>query len=103
MNAVLDTLNMALNTVLATMLANIHATEWGAALLMIAGVWLLSNRRRNAVFGFTFILLAVAVGTWLSWKTGHTGASVQQVALAALGLHGLLRARGWALVRGYAK
>jgi hypothetical protein len=103
MNAVLDTLNMAMNTVLAAMLANIHATEWGAALLMIGGAWLLTNKRRNAALGFTLLLLAVAAGAWLSWKTGHTGASVQQVALAVLSLHGLLRARGWALVRGYAQ
>ena len=98
MNAVLDTLNMALNTVLAAMLANIHATEWGSVLFMIGGVWLLVDRRRNAALGLTILLVAVAAGAWLSWKTGHTGASVQQVALAALGLHGLLRARGWALL-----
>lgn len=114
MNAILDTLNtvldavigalaVALGAVAKTMLANIHSTEWTVGLLLILSVWLLTSRRGNSALGFAFLLLAVGAGAWLSWKTGHTGTSVQQVTLAILSLHGLLRARGWALVRKYSK
>lgn len=103
LNTVLDALIGALAAVARAMLQNIHATEWTVGLLLILSVWLLTSRRGNSAFGFAVLLLAVGAGAWLSWKTGHTGASVQQVTLAALSLHGLLKARGWALVRGYAK
>lgn len=114
MNAVLDTLNtvmdavigalgVALGTVAKTMLQNVHSTEWAVGLLLILSVWLLARRRGNSIFGFALLLLSVTAGAWLSWRTGHTGASVQQVALAVFGLHGLLKSRGWALVQGAAK
>lgn len=114
MNAVLDTLNnlldvaigalaVAFGTVGKTMLQNIHATEWAVGLLLILSIWLLVRRRGNSIFGFALLLLAVVAGAWLSWRTGHTGASVQQVALGVFGLHGLLKSRGWALVQGAAK
>jgi hypothetical protein len=110
MNAVLDTLNtvldavigalaVALNAVGKTMLANIHATEWTLGLLLAVSCWLIVSRRGNTTVGVVLLALSVFAGAWLSWRTGHTGASVQQVALAALGLHGLLRGRGWALVK----
>ena len=114
MNTVLDTLNtvldavigalaVALGAVAKTMLANIHSTEWAVGLLLILSIWLLARRRGKSIFGFALLLLAVTAGAWLSWRTGNTGASVQQVALAVLGLHGLLKSRGWALVQGVAK
>jgi len=97
-NFILDNLNTALNTVLAAMLAHTNAVEWMVAIFILCGIWLLANRGRNAVWGFMCFTVAVSAGTWLSWKTGHTGVLVQQVVLAVLGLHGLLRARGWALL-----
>ena len=114
MNAVIDTLNtvmdavigalaMGLSAITKTMLANIHATEWTTGLLLILSVWLLASRRGRPAWGLALFLLAVGAGVWLSWKTGHTGVTAQQAALAAVVLHGQLRARGWALVRGYSK
>lgn len=113
MNAVLDFMNTAFDFVIGllitalsiitkAMLTHIHTTEWIIAMLMVTGAWFLLDKRRNATVGFTLLLLAVGAGAWLAWRTGHTGASVQQLALAALSLHGL-KTRGWALVRGYAK
>jgi hypothetical protein len=110
MNAALDTLNtvldavigalvVALGAVAKTMLANIHSTEWMLGLCLALSCWMLARRRGNTTVGVVLLVLAVTAGAWLSWKTGHSGASVQQVALAALGLHGLLRARGWALFK----
>lgn len=116
MNTIIDFMNTAFDFVIGllitalsiiskAMLTHIHTTEWIIAMLMVAGAWFLIDKRRNASVGFTLLVLAVTAGAWLAWKTGHTGASVQQVTLAALSLHGLLRARGWALVvnKGYAK
>ena len=111
MNAVLDFMNTAFDFVIGllitalsiitkAMLTHIHTTEWIIAMLMVTGAWFLLDKRRNATVGFTLLVLAVGAGAWLAWKTGHTGASVQQLALAALGLHGLLRGRGWALLKG---
>lgn len=113
MNAVLDFMNTAFDFVIGllitalsiitkAMLTHIHTTEWIIAMLMVTGAWFLLDKRRNGTVGFTLLLLAVGAGAWLAWRTGHTGASVQQLALAALSLHGL-KTRGWALVRGYAK
>jgi hypothetical protein len=113
MNAVLDTLNnlldvaigalaVALGTVAKTMLANVHSTEWTLGLLLAVSCWLIVSRRWSTAVGVVLVL-AVVAGAWLSWKTGHTGASVQQVALAVWGLHGLLKGRGWTLVKGGAK
>ena len=100
MNNVIDFMNTALSIISKAMLTHIHTTEWIIAMLMVAGAWFLIDKRRNASVGFTLLVLAVGAGAWLAWKTGHTGASVQQLALAALGLHGLLRGRGWALLKG---
>ena len=111
MNAVLDILNtvldavigalaVALGAVAKTMLANIHSTEWTLGLLLAVSCWLIVSRRWSTAVGVALLALAVFAGAWLSWKTGHTGASVQQAALATLGLHGLLKGRGWALVKG---
>jgi hypothetical protein len=103
LNAILNALGVALGTVAKTMLQNIHATEWIVGLLLILSIWLLVRRRGNSIFGFALLVLTVGVGAWLSWTTGHTGGAVQQVGLAVLGLHGLLKSRGWALVQGAAK
>ena len=114
MNTVTETLSMALYTVMdalgaglgvlaRAMLANVQGAEWASALVLAIGVWLLLNRRKSAGLGFALFLLGVSAGAWLSWKTGHTGVTAQQAALAVMVLHGQLRARGWALVRGYSK
>ena len=113
MNAVMDFMNTAFDFVIGllitalsiitkAMLTHIHTTEWIIAMLMVTGAWFLLDKRRNATVGFTLLLLAVGAGAWLAWRTGHTGASVQQLALAALSMRGI-KTRGWALVRGYAK
>lgn len=110
MNAALDTVNtvldaligalaVALNAVARAMLANVHASEWTLALVLAIGVWLLAGRRRRSAVGLALFVLAVGAGAWLSWRTGHTGVTAQQAALAAFGLHGL----GWTLVKGGAK
>jgi hypothetical protein len=99
LDAVIGALAVALGAVAKTMLANIHSTEWTLGLLLAVSCWLIVSRRWSTAVGVVLLALAVFAGTWLSWKTGHTGASVQQAALAALGLHGLLKGRGWALVK----
>lgn len=116
MSAVLDFLNnlldvaigalaVALSAVGKTMLQNIHSTEWTLGLLLAVSCWLIVSKRGSTAVGVVLLVLAVFAGTWLAWRTGHSGAAIQQAALAALSLHGLLRGRGrgWALVRGYAK
>lgn len=114
MNAVLDMLNTVLDAVIGALavaltavaraaLANVSTSEWVLAVALAVSCWMLARRRGNAAVGFALLVLTVTAAAWLSWKTGHTGASVQQAALAALGLHGLLKGRGWALVKGGAK
>lgn len=114
MNAVLDFLNnlldiaigalaVALNAIGKTMLANIHSTEWTLGMLLAVSCWLIVSRRWSTAVGVVLLALSVFAGVWLAWRTGHSGAAIQQAALAALSLHGLLKGRGWALVRGYAK
>jgi prepilin signal peptidase PulO-like enzyme (type II secretory pathway) len=110
MNAVLDTLNTVMDAVIGALgvalaavaraaLANVHAAEWSSALVLALAVWLLAGRRWRPAVGLGLFVLAVGAGAWLSWKTGHTGVTAQQAALAALVLRGQLKAQGWALVK----
>ena len=111
MNAALDLLNTVMDAVIGAlavglqataraMLANIHSTEWTLGLLLALSCWLIVSRRWSTAVGVVLLALAVVAGAWLSWKTGHTGASVQQAALAVMVLHGLAKGRGWALLKG---
>ena len=111
MNAVLDTLNtvmdaligalaVALRTVARAALANVHTTEWVAALVLSVALWLLAGRRGSSALALLLFVLAVGVGAWLSWRTGHTGVTVQQVALAVMIFHGI-KGRGWIVKIGY--
>lgn len=108
-NAILDTLNTVLDSVVGAlavalgataraMLANVHAAEWSSALVLALAVWLLAGRRGSGALNLLLFLVAVGAGAWLSWKTGHTGVTAQQAALAVMVLHAQLKARGWALV-----
>ena len=103
LDAVIGALGVALAAVAKTMLANIHSTEWSLGLLLALSCWLIVSRRWSTAVGVVLLALAVVAGAWLSWKTGHTGASVQQAALAVMVLHGLAKGRGWTLVKGGAK
>lgn len=109
MNAVLDTLNtvldvligaltVGLNAVAKAMLSNVHAAEWASALTLAVTLWLLAGRRGSSALALLLFLVSVGAGAWLSWRTGHTGVTAQQAALAVTVLHGL-RGRGWMLNR----
>jgi hypothetical protein len=100
LDVAIGALGAALAAVAKTMLANVYATEWTLGLLLAVSCWLIVSRRWSTAVGVLLLALAVVAGAWLSWRTGHSGAAIQQVALAALSLHGLLRGRGWTLVRG---
>lgn len=74
--------------------------EWASALLMILGVWALTTQRRYAALGLLLFVLALAAGLWTAWRTAHAGAVAQMAVLAVIGLHGLLKGRGWSLLKG---
>jgi hypothetical protein len=104
MSTVLDdlisALAVALNSVAKAMLANVHTTEWVAALVLAVALWLLAGRRGHPALALLLFVLAVGAGAWLSWRTGHTGVTVQQVALAVMIFHGI-KGRGWIVKIGY--
>ena len=111
MNAALDTLNtvldaligalaVGLNAVAKAMLSNVHAAEWASALALAVALWLLAGRRGHPALALLLFVLAVGAGAWLSWRTGHTGVTVQQVALAVMIFHGI-KGRGWIVKIGY--
>lgn len=99
LDAVIWFLSVAFGATCKTMLSNVLASEWLIGVALALAVALLVATRGRSLAGFALLVLTVTAGAWLAFKTGHTGASVQQVALAVLGLHGLLRGRGWALLQ----
>lgn len=110
MNAALDTLNTVVDAVIGALavvlqataraaLANISAAEWVLAVALAGAAWLLSSGRGWRAVGVLVFVLAVAACAWLSWKAGRYGVLAQQAVLAAMVMHGLLKSRGWALVK----
>ena len=97
MNAVIDTLNTGFATLERIALTNLHWAEWCVAALVVASIWLLISKRRG---GFMLLAVGAVAGAWLAWTTGHKGASIQQITLFVFGAYELLRARGWAVVKG---
>lgn len=111
MNAILDTLNtvfdaiisamaVALNALTRAALANVSTAEWVIAVALLVAVWLLVSRRGRPAVGMLLFGLAVGAGAWLSWRTSHHGMVAQQAALVAMVLHGLVKSRGWLLLKG---
>jgi hypothetical protein len=67
---------------------------------MLCGVWAMTTQRRFAALGLLLFVLALAAGLWTAWRTAHAGAVAQMAVLAVIGLHGMFRGRGWALLKG---
>lgn len=103
LDALVDALIVALNTVAKAMLANTSAAEWVLAVVLAFAAWILAGRRGSFTRGLMLFTLAASASAWLSWRTNHHGMVAQQAVLALMVLHGLLKARGWALVKGGAR
>lgn len=97
MNTVIDTLNTGFATLERIALTNVHLSEWFIAVLIVASIYLLISRRDG---GFMLLAVGAVAGAWLAWTTGHKGASIQQITLFVFCAYELLRARGWAVVKG---
>lgn len=70
-------------------MSTLQLLEWAAALLTIAGSWLLANQGRRAPWGFVLYLGANALWICFAWLQGHTGLLVQQLVLTAISLQGI--------------
>lgn len=103
MNAVLDILGAALAAVARAALANMTTAEWTLAVALAGAAWLLASGRGWRAAGVLVFLVAAGAGAWLSWKAGRYGVLAQHSVMATMVLHGLLKARGWALVSRYSK
>lgn len=70
-------------------MTTLHTIEWLAALLTIAGAWLLASNTRRAAWGW--VLFLAANGLWIAFALlqGYTGLLVQQLVLTATSLLGI--------------
>jgi nicotinamide riboside transporter PnuC len=63
--------------------------EWSAAVLTIAGAWLLANNGRRAPWGWVLFLAANMAWIAFAWLQAHTGLMVQQLVLTTVSLQGV--------------
>lgn len=96
LSAIVGALGVGLQAIGQAMLANTAAAEWTLAAALAGAAWLISLGRGWRASGVLVFLVAVIACTWLSWKLGRHGALAQQAVMAAMILHGTLRARGYA-------